>query len=124
MKNNYNFMYILLSIAFKSIGAISSKYAAITLSGAFIIGIITNIFYFFSLLCLLLTAIVWQQALGHYPLSFAYPFMTFVNFIVLIASALLFNEGITAANIIGMIIISAGITMLTYKNGGILCSSP
>jgi multidrug transporter EmrE-like cation transporter len=73
---------------------------------------------------MLLQAIVWQQALIHFPLSFAYPFMSLFNFIILVASALLFHEGITVANIIGLIFISVGIAVASSKNGGLLCSSP
>lgn len=119
MKLHHNFSFILLSIAFKSIAAISSKYAAITLSGVIIVGIITNIYYILALTCLLLQAIFWQQALLHYPLSFAYPFISIVNFLVLIASAILFHEGITPMNVVGMAVISVGITMLSWRNGRI-----
>jgi drug/metabolite transporter (DMT)-like permease len=50
--------------------------------------------------------------------------MSLINFIILIASALLFHEGITVANIIGLIFISVGIAVASSKNGGLLCSSP
>ena len=62
-----------------------------------------------------LQAIVWQQALMHYPLSFAYPFMSLVNFVILLSSAILFGEGITITNIIGLVLISIGITMLSRE---------
>jgi multidrug transporter EmrE-like cation transporter len=58
-------------------------------------------------------AIVWQQALIHYPLSYAYPFVSLVNFVILIFSALLFKEQITASNILGLILISSGILELS-----------
>lgn len=63
-------------------------------------------------------ALVWQQALKHYPLSLAYPFMSIVNFVILIASAVLFSEGITIENIIGLLLISIGIAVLSreFKN--------
>jgi len=111
------FSFIVLAIVFKSLGAISGKCAAITLSEVAISSIITNIFYIFAIVCLFIQAIVWQQALMHYPLSFAYPFISIVNFIVLIASAVLFQEGITPMNVVGMTIISVGITVLSRNNG-------
>ncbi|NMB52494.1 MAG: hypothetical protein GX999_09220 [Bacteroidales bacterium] len=105
---------------FKSLGAISSKYAAITLPEVTIFSILTNIFYILTLACLFIQAIVWQQALLHYPLSFAYPFICIVNFIVLIVSAILFHEEITPMNVVGMTIISVGITVLSRNNGEII----
>lgn len=116
MKNLQNFSFIILSIIFQSLGGIFGKYAALSLSFPSLIEIITNIFFIIGLGCLFLQAIVWQQALIHYPLSFAYPFMSVVNFIVLICSAILFHEGITLANIIGLMFISIGITVLSRKN--------
>jgi multidrug transporter EmrE-like cation transporter len=116
---HFYFSFILLTIFFRVIGAISSKYAAITLYDVTLLSIITNFFYIFTIACLCLSAIVWQQVLMHYPLSYAYPFISTVNFIVLIASVILFHEGITLMNVLGMAIISVGITMITWKNGSI-----
>jgi len=113
-----HFSFIILAMLFQSSGAIFGKYAALSLHALSIIGFITNIFYILSIMCMLLQAIVWQQALIHYPLSFAYPFMSLFNFVVLIASAILFHEGITLANIIGLGIISIGITVLSRSSKG------
>jgi multidrug transporter EmrE-like cation transporter len=118
-KENFYFSFILLTIFFRVLSAISSKYAAISLYDPTLLSIISNFFYILSLTCLFLNAIVWQQALMYYPLSYAYSFISTVNFIVLIASAILFNEGITPMNVLGMAIISVGITVLTWKKGSI-----
>lgn len=116
-KENFYFSFILLTIFFRVLCAIFSKYAAITLYDVTLLSIITNFFYILSLICLFLNAVVWQQALIHYPLSYAYSFICTVNFIVLISSAILFHEGITPMNVLGTAIISVGITVLTWKNG-------
>ena len=113
MKLNIYFNFIILCILFQSVGGVFGKYAALDLSSPASKGVITNPFYIMSLFCLLLQAIFWQQALKYYPLSFAYPFMGLVNFVILFSSAFLFGESITSANIIGLIIISIGITMLS-----------
>lgn len=114
-------IYILFSIIFQAIAGISGKYAAMSLSVAssFPVNLLTNVFYLFSLLCMFFQAIVWQQALKHYPLSLSYPFMSLVNFVVLIASAVLFGEGITVGNVAGLLLISMGIAVLSreFKNG-------
>jgi len=119
--NASNYIFIILSIMFQSIGAIFGKYAALTISVtfAFPFSLLTNIFYLLSLICMFLQAIVWQQALKHYPLSLAYPFISLVNFVVLTASAVLFGEGITVGNIAGLMLISIGIAVLSreFKNG-------
>jgi len=120
MRDALNASFILLSIVFQSAGGILIKYAALTLGEVFAhpLSVISNLFYLLSLLCLLLQALVWQQALIHYPLSFAYPFMSLVNFVILLFSAILFNEGITMTNIIGLCLISVGITVLSRERGG------
>ena len=82
-----------------------------------IIAVISNTFYMMSLICLFLQAIVWQQVLKHYHLSFAYPFMSLVNFAILVPAFLLFNESITSMNIIGLVVISAGIYVLSRDGG-------
>lgn len=120
-KWNYNmikpryFSFIILAILFQSIGGISGKFAAITLTDATLFAIITNGFYIVSLACLFFQAIVWQQALINYPLSFAYPFMSLVNFVILLSSAVLFDEGITVTNIAGLCLISIGITVISQE---------
>ena len=121
MRTTSNYLFIFLAILFQAIAGILGKYAAMSISVAysFPLNLITNVFYLFSLLCMFFQAIVWQQALKHYPLSLAYPFMSLVNFVVLIASAVLFGEGITVGNIAGLLLISVGIAVLSreFKNG-------
>jgi len=117
MKNFRYFSFIIFSIAFQSLSGIFSKYAALSLPTPSLIGIVTNVFYILSLGCLFLQAIVWQQALRHYPLSVAYPFMGLVNFVVLFSSAVLFQEGVSLVNIVGLILISVGIVVLSHEIG-------
>ena len=78
---------------------------------------VTNIFFLLSLVCLILQALIWQQALLHYKLSYAFPFMSLVNFVVLFLSAILFDESITVYNILGLIIISIGIITISQDKG-------
>ena len=117
MKNLRYFSFIILAIAFQSLSGIFGKYAALSLPAPSLMGIVTNAFYILSLGCLFLQAIVWQQALRHFPLSVAYPFMGLVNFVVLFSSAILFQEGVTLANIVGLVLISMGIAVLSHEMG-------
>lgn len=113
MKSSFHFIFIAFSIIFQTVAAISIKYAAVTPSEV----PFASPFYIVSLFFLFLQALTWQQALIRYPLSFAYPFMSLVNFLLLFSSALLFYEGITPANIAGLILISVGITVLAHREG-------
>lgn len=124
MHNPRNFSFIFLSIVFQSLGGIFGKYAALSVDIPSFIGIVTNSFYVLSLGCLFLQAMVWQQALHHFPLSFAYPFLGLVNFVVLIFSAILFQEGVSPANIIGLVLISAGIAVLSHELMDAVCFFP
>jgi multidrug transporter EmrE-like cation transporter len=113
---NYSFVYILLAVVFQSTSGIFSKVASASINHFSLLLIISNVFYIMSIVCLVLQSLVWQMALKHYDLSFAYPFMSIVNFVVLISSYYLFNESITIYNILGLLIISAGIYLIT-KDG-------
>jgi len=112
----FAFIFILLAVLFQALSAIFNKYAAISLVDVTVVLIVSNIFYILKMACLILQAFVWQLALKSYDLSFAYPFMSLVNFIILLASLFIFNEGITAANVIGLLAISAGVYFLA-KDG-------
>jgi len=112
MINLRYFSFIILSIAFQSLGGIFGKYAALSLNVSSFIGIVTNSFYILSLVCLFLQAIVWQQALIHFPLSLAYPCISLTNYVVLFSSAILFQEKITLPNIFGLLLITIGIIVL------------
>ena len=113
---NFTFIFILLAILFQALSAVFNKYAAISLADVTILLIISNMFYILKMACLILQAFVWQMALKSYDLSFAYPFMSLVNFVILLSSFFIFNEGITAMNVIGLLAISAGIYFLA-KDG-------
>ena len=56
-------------------------------------------------------ALLWQQVIARMPLSTAYMFKGTSLIFVLIFSALLFNETITISNIIGSVVIIAGILL-------------
>ncbi len=107
------FSTIILSILLQAGSGICGKYAAITAYNASLFITLCNGFYLLSVIFLVLQAIVWQQALIHYPLSYAYPFVSLVNFVILISSALLFKEQITTSNVAGLILISLGILVLS-----------
>ena len=70
------------------------------------------------LLCILgafavmaLYALLWQQVIARMPLSTAYMFKGTSLVFVLLFSVLLFGEGITWSNVVGSVIIIAGIVL-------------
>lgn len=58
-----------------------------------------------------LYALLWQQVIARMPVSTAYMFKGTSLIFVLIFSVLLFNETITISNIIGSVVIIAGILL-------------
>ena len=111
------FSLLIIPIFLQAASGIYGKYAAMTVKDASLIHLVTNSFYFLSMICLVLQAIIWQLALISYPLSYAFPFTSLVNFVVLIFSAILFQEQITVYNVLGLILISIGILILSRSYG-------
>ena len=58
-------------------------------------------------------ALLWQQVIARMPLSTAYMFKGTSLIFVLLFSALLFGEGITWTNVLGSVIIIAGIVLFS-----------
>lgn len=104
---------LILSILIQAFGAICTKYAAEFGSFETFFGIpLYLIIYLFILGGMGFQVIVWQYALQYYPLSFAYPFRSLVNFIVLISAFVLFHESISLMNVASLSVITIGVFFL------------
>lgn len=106
-----NIAILQLSIIVLSLGGIAAKKAAS-------FGFTTMEFYsYYSLeiCCIGIYALMWQQIIKRYDLSTAYSNKGSLIVWTFIWAVLIFNETITLFNIIGAIIIIAGIT-LVFKN--------
>jgi len=114
MRSSFNFLFIIFSILSQACGGICGKYASMTINNS-PIAIVLSPFCIAAIGFMVLQAMFWQQALKHYPLSFAYPFISLVNFVVLFSAFFLFGETITVYNILGLIIISIGIFILAQE---------
>ena len=114
MRPQYTYIYIILSILSQACGGICGKYASMTINNS-PVAIVLSPFYLAVIGFMVLQAIFWQQALKNYPLSFAYPFTSLVNFVVLFSAFFLFGETITVYNILGLIIISIGVFILSQE---------
>jgi multidrug transporter EmrE-like cation transporter len=62
-----------------------------------------------ALAAALVAAVSWMAAMTRLELSHAYPFMSLSFILVLVFSALLFNEPVTVPKIVGLVLISVGI---------------
>jgi len=96
-----------LSLLIQSLSSVFIKYAGRyqTFSKEFFI------FYFLGLACLGIFAIMWQLLLELIPLTTAYLRKGILYILILIWSVILFKEQVTFHNIIGSIIIIAGISI-------------
>lgn len=65
--------------------------------------------YGIEILLLGLYAVLWQQAIGHFKLSVAYANKAFGIVWSLLWAALIFQEAVTAQNLVGAAIVLAGI---------------
>ena len=96
---------------------IFAKQAAITSVGLGLMGIVLNIWYLCEFIALFFQAIFWVFALRHFPLNFAYPFMSLVFILNLVAARLIFNEAIEINHIVGILFIISGVfTIAKFAN--------
>ena len=96
-----------LSLVLQSLSSVFIKYAGQfeTFSPEFIL------YYVIAVGCLGIFAIMWQFLLELIPLTTAYLRKGILYILILIWSVILFNETVTINNIIGSIIIIAGISL-------------
>lgn len=108
-KSGRSRIYILLSLSLiiQSLSSVFIKYAGTyeTFSREFII------FYILAVGCLGIFAVMWQVLLEMIPLTTAYLRKGILYILILIWSVILFREHVTWNNIIGSIIIIAGISI-------------
>ena len=66
-----------------------------------------------GLLCYGLSAVFWIAVVSHVDLSLAYPMVSLAYVVVFIASWLLLGEHISALRIVGLVIIVAGVVVIS-----------
>lgn len=96
-----------VSLVIQSLSSVFIKYAGTfdTMSKEFIF------FYGLAVVCLGVFAIMWQLLLELIPLTTAYLRKGILYILILIWSVILFREKVTLNNIIGSIVIIAGISL-------------
>jgi multidrug transporter EmrE-like cation transporter len=119
-----NHIYIFLTILFTVYGQIVLKWQVAS-AGALPSSVLPKIQFLLSLLLnpwvisgyagALLASLTWMAAVSKFPLSYAYPFMSFAFVLVLFLSSIFFQESITLPKSIGMALIVAGIIVGSQK---------
>ncbi len=75
----------------------------------FLTALLFDPWVFTALLLAVAAAVSWMAAMTKFELSYAYPFMSLAFVLVLILSAVLFNESITVPKVLGLALVVAGI---------------
>ena len=102
-----------MSILCLAIASAFAKQAGIVTAGKGLLSIIVNPWYIGELVMLFLQACCWIMVLRRLSLSFAYPFMSLVYGMNLLTAWLIFKEAVHLNNIIGIIFIIGGVSILS-----------
>jgi len=109
---SFAFMWILFSIIFQTSAVLCSKKAALAGKGGSLDASIFTPWYLGTLLFLGAQACAWVMALRYFSLSFAFPFTSLVRGFILFGAWLFFHEQIHIHEILGVVMIMAGIILL------------
>lgn len=111
MKKIKPYIILHLILFLSSLGGICSKTAA----GKPFLSFEFCLFYGLMILILGVYAILWQQVLKSLPLNVAYANKSVVMIWSALWGVLFFNETITLSNIIGTIIVLAGVMLMVWE---------
>ena len=109
-------LWLVLSLLFQGAAAFFSKKAALGMSGFSLIGIIGNPFYLLALTCLGLQVVSWSLVLRRIPLFQAFLAMSLIYPIILCIGAIGFDEGVRSQEIIGVVMIMAGVILMNARS--------
>ena len=111
-RSPFTFIWVLLSIALGTSAAMFSKKAALVGKGFGLWSSLLTPWYLGTLISLGLLACIWVMALRNYPLSYVYPLMSTQRGFILLGAWILFHETILFQEILGILIIIAGIALV------------
>jgi multidrug transporter EmrE-like cation transporter len=77
----------------------------------FLLNLLINPWVISAFLAALLASVTWMAAMTKLQLSHAYPFMSLAFVLVMLFSALLFNEPITAPKLAGLLLVILGLAI-------------
>jgi multidrug transporter EmrE-like cation transporter len=113
-----SYVYVFLTIFLTVLGQVVIKWQVLRAGTfpadphgklLFLAKLLINPWIMLALAAALVAAVAWMAAMTRLELSHAYPFMSLAFILVLVFSALLFNEPVTAQKIVGLVLISVGI---------------
>lgn len=113
-ENNRTILLLFIPVLIMAAGQISAKTGSLILASSENFHL--NIYLVMSYIFLILRGFIWIFIIRHVDLSTAYPVMSINYVIILIISALFFNEKLTPFNITGSILITSGILILLYDS--------
>lgn len=108
MKKIKPYLILNLILLFYSLGSICSK----TASGKQFFSFEYILFYGLSLLTLAVYALMWQQIIKKVPLNIAYANKAITLVWGMVWGAVIFKEHISLSNIIGAVIVLAGVILM------------
>lgn len=108
---------VLASVVFGAIGQLTLKagmnsVGKVQLSVDTLLKMATNPVLIVGIAVFGISTLLWLFALSKADLSFAYPFLSLIYIAVLVGGALLFNEAITPARVLGFVIIVTGVLIV------------
>ena len=112
------FLYILGTILFSVYGQIIVKWqvakagalpALFTEKLVFLFALVINPWIISGLACGFLALMCWMGAMTHFQLSYAYPFLSLSFVLVLVFSAVFFNETLTMPKLLGTLLVVVGV---------------
>jgi drug/metabolite transporter (DMT)-like permease len=79
-------------------------------------GYVKVVLFCFVLVIVFSRAFIWQRVLKLIPLSKAYPYTLLTQVLIVIYGVLFFGESLKISQLVGLIIISAGLLIISREN--------
>ena len=107
-----SFVLIIFFIVLRTVSQIFLKQVALGPGGASYFALFFDPLFYLAGMIYLAQAMVWLIILKRLPLSFAYPFTSVTLITIMISGAVFFGEAITLGNVLGTVIIIAGVIVI------------
>ena len=113
-----SYFYVFLTVVLTVYGQIAIKWqvlkagalpAAFPDKMVFLFQLLINPWVISAFAAALLASVFWMAAMTRLQLSFAYPFMSLAFVLVMVASAIFFNEPITTLKVVGIALVIIGL---------------
>lgn len=115
-----NIILILISVVLGVLGQLSMKYGSMQIGQinlsqplSFLISAATNLYTLMGLGLYFISSVFWIVTLSRVDLSFAYPLISLGYILVLLLSAMLFHEKVLTVHYAGVMLIIAGVILIT-----------